>query len=483
MGGAWVFPGGAVDAADGDDDDAHRLAGVREVAEEAGVTLTDPGALVRFSRWITPGAGDDPVRHALLPRRSPRRRRPAGRRQRDASTSAGSRRTGAIEAHERGEIMLVFPTIKTLEQLGAFGSAELDPRVGPRPGPWSPCSRRSSRRARPPASFCQENRGGYEKALIVAVTGPTGDIGRALLRELDADPLIYARPRDGAPASSTPPRWGWEKTEYRQGDVLDRESVEGLVEEADVLVHLAFIILGGREETRAINLEGSRNVFEAAGGLKRLVYTSSVAAYGFHPDNPQPLTEKVPVRGTDAHYYSAQKAELEAHAAGRRWPGPAVETYVLRPCIVAGGDALALVEAFPGLLRKSPVGSCSPDPGTEFQLVHTDDVARAIAAAARGKGEPAAYNLAGDGTITAGDLARAFGWQTVPMPKLGVDVAATAVGALPFMPAQASWLNAFRVPVVMDTTRAREQLGWKPEYDTREVLEDTAARAREQGLI
>ena len=51
------------------------------------------------------------------------------------------------------------------------------------------------------------------------------------------------------------------------------------------------------------------------------------------------------------------------------------------------------------------------------------------------------------------------------------------------MPAQASWLNAFRVPVVMDTTRAREQLGWKPGYDTREVLEDTAARARQQGLI
>src|SRR3954465_5660244 len=56
MGGAWVFPGGAVDTADGEDDDAHRLAGVREVAEEAGVSLPDAGALVRFSRWITPAA-------------------------------------------------------------------------------------------------------------------------------------------------------------------------------------------------------------------------------------------------------------------------------------------------------------------------------------------------------------------------------------------------------------------------------------------
>src|ERR671920_1505733 len=54
MGGAWVFPGGAVDAGEGQGDAAHRAAGVREVAEEAGLELTDPDALVRFSRWITP---------------------------------------------------------------------------------------------------------------------------------------------------------------------------------------------------------------------------------------------------------------------------------------------------------------------------------------------------------------------------------------------------------------------------------------------
>jgi UDP-glucose 4-epimerase len=316
--------------------------------------------------------------------------------------------------------------------------------------------------------------------LTVAVTGPTGDIGRALLRELDTDPKV-SRVLGMARREFDPAAMGLKKTEYRQGDVLDREAVEALAAEADVLVHLAFIILGGREETRSINLEGSRNVFEAAKQVKRLVYTSSVAAYGFHADNPQPLTERVPVRGTDAHYYSAQKAELE-RTLQETLAGTGVESYVLRPCIVAGGDALALVEAFPGLLRKSPVVML-PDPGTEFQLVHTDDVARAIAAAVRGEGEPAAYNIAGEGTITAGDLARAFGWMTVPMPRVGVAVAAEAVGALPFMPAQASWINAVRVPVVMDTTRAREQLGWKPMYDTRAVLNDTAARARERGLI
>jgi UDP-glucose 4-epimerase len=89
--------------------------------------------------------------------------------------------------------------------------------------------------------------------MIVAVTGPTGDIGRALLRRLDAEPLVTKvlgmarRPFD-------PGSLGLEKTEYTQGDVLDRDAVHALAAEADVLVHLAFIIVGGREETRAINL-------------------------------------------------------------------------------------------------------------------------------------------------------------------------------------------------------------------------------------
>ncbi|MGH2969199.1 MAG: NAD-dependent epimerase/dehydratase family protein, partial [Solirubrobacteraceae bacterium] len=273
----------------------------------------------------------------------------------------------------------------------------------------------------------------------VAVTGPTGDIGRALLRNLDRDPAV-GRVLGMARRPFDPASLGLEKTEYRQGDVLDREAVAALAADADVLVHLAFIIVGGREETRSINLEGSRNVFEAARGVTRLVYTSSVAAYGFHPGNPQPLTEDVPTRGTDAHYYSAQKAELE-DTLREALEGAAVDTYVFRPCIVAGDDALALVEAFPRLLRKAPLARpVLPDPGTPFQLVHTDDVATALAAAVRGEGSPGVYNLAGQGTISAGDLARAFGWLTVPMPKLGVDVAAAAVSRLPFMPAQASWI-------------------------------------------
>ena len=317
--------------------------------------------------------------------------------------------------------------------------------------------------------------------MIIAVTGPTGDIGRALLRRLDADPLV-TRVLGMARRPFDPGSLGLEKTEYTQGDVLDRDSVAALAADADVLVHLAFIIVGGREEARAVNLEGSRNVFEAARDVGRLVYTSSVAAYGFHADNPQPLTEDVPVRGTDGHYYSAQKAELE-QALREALDGAETEAYVFRPCIVAGGDALALVRAFPGLLRKSPVGPVLPDPGTPFQLVHTEDVALALAAAVRGEGEPGVYNLAGAGTISVADLAHALGWHAVPVPRAGVAVSAAVTGRLPLMPPQASWLNALRVPVVMDTTRARERLGWSPLHDTKAVLADTARSAREAGLL
>jgi UDP-glucose 4-epimerase len=317
--------------------------------------------------------------------------------------------------------------------------------------------------------------------LTVAVTGPTGDIGRALLRRLDADPLVE-RVLGMARRPFDPSEQGLEKTEYRQGDVLDRDAVQAFADEADVLVHLAFIIVGGREETRSVNLEGSRNVFEAARGVQRLVYTSSVAAYGFHADNPQPLTEDVPVRGTDAHYYSAQKAELE-QTLRETLDGADTDVYVFRPCIVAGGDALALVEAFPALLRKSPVGPVLPNPGTPFQLVHTEDVALALAAAVRGEGEPGIYNLAGSGTITAADLADALGWHSVPFPRAGIALGAGVIDKLPLMPPQASWLNALRVPVVMDTARAREQLGWEPLHDTRAVLADTARSARDAGLL
>jgi 8-oxo-dGTP pyrophosphatase MutT (NUDIX family) len=123
MGGAWVFPGGAVDAREGEGDAAHRLAGVREVAEEAGVQLPDPGALVKLSRWITPEAVRIRFDTHFFLARAPEdaQPRPDGSETVDLGWFTPA---GALEAYSRGELTLVFPTIKTLEQLARFGSAD-----------------------------------------------------------------------------------------------------------------------------------------------------------------------------------------------------------------------------------------------------------------------------------------------------------------------------------------------------------------------
>jgi UDP-glucose 4-epimerase len=328
--------------------------------------------------------------------------------------------------------------------------------------------------------------------LTVAVTGPTGEIGkpfiRALERSKEVDRIIGMARRPFDPAAHN-----FRKTEYRQGDVLDRASVDALVKGADAVVHLAFIIMADGD-SRAINLEGSRNVFAAtaAARVPRLVYASSVAAYGFHDDNPALLTEDVVTRGTDSHPYSAQKAAVEQVLA-EELSGSATSAWVFRPCIVAGPEAPLLINNIPyirlgerlpaavrALFEQVPIlKPVLPDPGIAFQLVHHDDVATALRAAVLGRGEPGVYNLAGPGEITVRDIADALGYYTIPLPELAVDGVAEIVSRLPFLPAEASWVEVFRSSVLMDAAKARKQLGWRPKHDAVSTLAAMVEAARE----
>ena len=324
--------------------------------------------------------------------------------------------------------------------------------------------------------------------LKVAVTGPTGDLGIAVVEALERSRSVKRivgmarRPFD--PASR-----GWRKVEYRQGDVQDRGSVRDAVKGADVVIHLAFAVLTAGSRTRTINVDGSKNVFEAAveGGAERICYASSVAAYGFHDDNPDWLTEEIPPRGTPEHFYSWQKAEVEQLLGGIMLKTERTRAYVFRPCIVAGPLAQTFLEEIPyfrlgerlpdrvrSFIQGMPVlKPVVPDAGPRFQLVHHDDVASAFLAGALGKGSPGPYNLAGKGTLRMSDVAEALDWYAVPLPDLAVDATAEVVARMPGLPDEASWIHSVRKPVLMKIDRARKELGWEPRHTAKSTLRQT----------
>ncbi len=330
------------------------------------------------------------------------------------------------------------------------------------------------------------------RGLTVAVTGPTGDLGLAVVDALERSRSIKRivamarRPFD-------PAEQEWTKTEYREGDVRDDRSVRDLVKGADAVVHLAFAVLSAGDSTHDLNVGGSRRVFEQAGkaGVERLCYASSVAAYGFHEDNPDWLTENLAPRGTPEHPYSQQKAEVEQVLGEVLLRHQGTVAYAFRPCIVAGPRARTLLDAIPymklsgampdavrSLLASMPIlKPVIPDPGTRFQLVHEDDVASAFLAGVQGKGRPGPYNLAGRGTITMGDLADSLGWYSVPIPELAVSAIAGAVSVLP-LPAATSWIHSVRRPMLMKTDRAQTQLGWKPQHTAKATLKALVAAKR-----
>src|SRR5579859_6852051 len=198
-----------------------------------------------------------------------------------------------------------------------------------------------------------------ERGLTVAVTGPTGTFGFGLIPLLQADERV-ARITGIARRPFDPDGFGWTKMEYRRGDVRDPATLREAFDSADVVVHLAFLITGAApaEELRAVNVEGTLNAFRAAAaaGARRFVYASSVAAYGFHPDNPVGMTEEWPVRPAARLFYAREKAELEhlLQAEATRLAAAAPALYLLRPPLVLGPHAVGAKDLLPGPL--APLG-------------------------------------------------------------------------------------------------------------------------------
>ena len=321
--------------------------------------------------------------------------------------------------------------------------------------------------------------------LTVAVTGPTGTFGVALMPLLQDDENvtrvigIARRPFD-------PAEHGWTKMEYRRGDVRDPEALQEAFAGADVVVHLAFLIISGsKETTQAINVEGTLNAFRAAAeaGARRFVYASSIAAYGFHRDNPIGITEDWPTRPADRLFYAQEKAELERLLLDEAVRHPETDLYLLRPPIVLGPDAVgAKAQLPPGLLqvlqllhsgirRLRVVPAVVPD--LPMQLIHQDDVAEALRLCVDAAGPPGAYNIAADDVVNGVDVLRELGFLPLAVPGKPVAAVARAISTLPFLPSGMQWVEAMSHPAIMDTTKAKTELGWSPRHSAIESLRAT----------
>lgn len=361
------------------------------------------------------------------------------------------------------------------------------------------CTRAAARRDGGRHAEGEADRSGYagrmpREALTVAVTGPTGTFGAGLLPLLqDSDRVaritgIARRPLD--------PEAGrrWPKLDYRQGDVRDPAALEEAFAGADVVVHLAFMITGAadRGTIRAINVDGTVNAFRAAAaaGAQRFVYASSLAAYGFHPDNPVPMDETWPVRPASHLFYAQEKAELEHRLQEEAAGHPDLDVYVLRPPAVLGPNAaggkvpppLAALGRLAGRgARHVPGRIPFPVPALPLQVIHEDDVGTALMACVLADGPPGAYNIAADETLTAGDVARHLRVRPLPAPTRLIGRAAAAVASVPlpgFVPPVAEWAEVLSHPAIMDTAKAKADLGWRPRHSARDTLTATFGPAR-----
>jgi nucleoside-diphosphate-sugar epimerase len=270
--------------------------------------------------------------------------------------------------------------------------------------------------------------------------------------------------------------------------VRDPAALEEAFAGADVVVHLAFLITGSadRRTIRAINVEGTLNTFAAAAaaGARRFVYASSVAAYGFGRDNPAAMTEEWPARPAEHLFYAQEKAEIERLLRDAAAEHPAIGLYLLRPPIVLGPHSVGAKSFLPGaveplakrlasLALRLPLPVPALVPPLPVQFIHEEDVGEALRLCVLGAGPPGAYNLAGDGVLTAIDVARELGFLPLSVPSGPAQAAARWVAGLPLAPPQVGWAEAISSPAIMDDGKARRELGWSPRYTGLEALRDT----------
>jgi nucleoside-diphosphate-sugar epimerase len=321
----------------------------------------------------------------------------------------------------------------------------------------------------------------------VAVTGATGNVGTSVLTALGRDDAVeeivgIARRR---------PEMSFERTRWVCADVARDDLAEAFAG-VDAVIHLAWLIQPShdRNETRLVNVEGSRRVFEAAAaaGVSSLVYASSVGAYSPGPKDRR-VDESWPTGGIPTSFYSRDKADVEAILDTFERTHGDIRVVRLRPGLIFKGDAASGIRRlFAGpllptpLLRRRLIPIVPAIERLRFQGVHSLDVGEAYRLALTSD-ERGAFNIAAEPVLDPAELGRLLGARPVPVPPNALRTVVDVSWRLRLQPTPAGWLDlALGVPL-MDTTRAREELGWTPTRTAGEaLLELIDAMRRGDGL-
>jgi nucleoside-diphosphate-sugar epimerase len=298
----------------------------------------------------------------------------------------------------------------------------------------------------------------------IAITGVGGLLGRRLVTELerrdDVERIVGLDVR--APQGLTSSRLA-----FREIDVRSAELVEAL-QGVDVLVHLAFQMdpLRDRETMRSINLDGTRNAFEAAAraAVGRVVYLSSVSVYGAHPDNDFPLTESSALRGTPGLPYSEDTRDVEHWL----WPWleahPDVAATILRSAFVLGAGVDNFMTK-PFEMPRFPVVKGHKPP---MQFVHLDDIVSAIVHAVDQR-LTGAYNVCAEGWLSFDEVIAIAGSHTVEVPEEVAFGLADRTYALGLSDIPSGVVAHVMHPWVM-SAEALIATGWRPRHTNRDAL-------------
>ncbi|MDG4786928.1 NAD-dependent epimerase/dehydratase family protein [Micromonospora sp. WMMD1102] len=327
--------------------------------------------------------------------------------------------------------------------------------------------------------------GGTGSGLRVVVVGATGNVGTSVVEALGQDPAVGTI----VGVSRRPPRWRAPKTEWAEADIVSADLVE-IFDGADVVVHLAWLFQPTHRPltTWRVNAVGGRRVFAAAAraGVPALVYASSVGAYSPGPKD-RPVDENWPTDGWPIAGYTREKAYLERVLDAFEQRNPQMRVVRLRPGFIFKRESasqqrrLFTGPLLPGRLVRPGTVPVLPDlPGLRFQALHSTDAAEAYRLAVL-RDVRGAFNVAAEPVVDGRLLAEVLRARRVRLPVGPVRAALALAWHLHLVPASPHLFDAvLRVPI-MDTTRARTELGWTPRHTAREAIEEFLHGLRDAG--